>query len=66
MNKYDDDRILELCSKIAVEQDHSKFLKLVEELNRVLSDKDKDNEKDKDDKEKDRRTPDNTSTNSKD
>jgi hypothetical protein len=45
MNKHESDRIQELCSKIAVEQDHQKFLKLVEELNRVLSAKDKDNEK---------------------
>jgi hypothetical protein len=41
MNKADSDRIHELCSKIAVEQDRHKFLKLVEELNRILADKDR-------------------------
>jgi hypothetical protein len=70
MNKYESDRIQELCSKIAVEQDRQKFLKLVEELNRVLSakDTDKDKDKNKEDKEqkKDGRIPDNKSTNPKD
>lgn len=40
MNQADSERIHELCSKIAVEQDRQKFLKLVEELNRILSAKD--------------------------
>lgn len=40
MNQSDSDRIQELCSKIAVEQDRQKFLQLVQELNRVLSVKD--------------------------
>jgi hypothetical protein len=37
MNKAHSDRIHELCSQIAVEQDHKKFLALVEELNSILS-----------------------------
>jgi len=37
MNKDDSDRIHELCSLIAVEEDREKFLKLVEELDRILS-----------------------------
>ena len=37
MNKSDSDRIHELCSLIAVEQNREKFLQLVEELNRSLS-----------------------------
>lgn len=40
MNQSESDRIQELCSKIAVEQDRQKFLQLVQELNRVLSTKD--------------------------
>jgi len=36
MNKIESDRIHQLCSLIAVEQDRRKFLKLVEELNRIL------------------------------
>jgi hypothetical protein len=36
MNKADSDRIHELCSRIAVEQDREKFLRLVEDLNRIL------------------------------
>jgi hypothetical protein len=36
MNKTDSDRIHELCSLIAVEQDRQKFLQLCEELNRIL------------------------------
>jgi len=36
MNKDESDRIQKLCSLIAAERDHHKFLKLVEELNRVL------------------------------
>jgi hypothetical protein len=39
MNKADSDRIHELCSLIALEQDHTKFLALVEELNHILSSK---------------------------
>lgn len=37
MNRAESDRIHELCSKIAVERDHKKFLALVEELNRILT-----------------------------
>jgi hypothetical protein len=40
MNQADIDRTHELCSLIAVEQDREKFLKLVEELNRILNAKD--------------------------
>ncbi|MGD0567104.1 MAG: hypothetical protein ABSA78_01765 [Candidatus Sulfotelmatobacter sp.] len=36
MNKIESDRIHELCSLIAVEQDRQKFQALVEELNNVL------------------------------
>jgi hypothetical protein len=36
MNKTDSDRIHELCSLIAAEQDRAKFLDLVGELNRIL------------------------------
>jgi hypothetical protein len=36
MNKAESDRIHELCSLIAVEQDRRKFVELVEELNRIL------------------------------
>ena len=39
MNKADSDRIHELCSLIAVEQNRQRFLKLVEELNRILGNK---------------------------
>jgi len=41
MNKADDDRIHELCSLIALEQNRCKFLELVSELNRILSDQEK-------------------------
>jgi hypothetical protein len=41
MNKNESDRIHELCALIAVESDHKKFLRLVEELNRILSAQDK-------------------------
>jgi hypothetical protein len=41
MNEQDNRRIHELCSKIAMEQDHKKFLALVEELNRILSAQDR-------------------------
>ena len=37
MNKGESERIQELCSRIAVEQDRNKFLKLCEELNQLLS-----------------------------
>jgi hypothetical protein len=37
MNKTESDRIHELCSLIAVEQDRQKFLELCEELNRILA-----------------------------
>ena len=37
MNQSESDRIQELCSQIAVEQDRQTFLKLVQELNRLLS-----------------------------
>jgi hypothetical protein len=37
MNKGESERIQELCSRIAVEQDRNKFLKLCEELNHLLS-----------------------------
>jgi hypothetical protein len=36
MKQSDSDRIHELCSLIAVEQNREKFLRLVEELNRIL------------------------------
>jgi hypothetical protein len=39
MNKADSDRIHELCSLIAVEQDRQKFLNLVRELNQILGNK---------------------------
>lgn len=41
MNKSESDLIQELCAQIAVEQDRTKFLKLVQELNRVLSAQDR-------------------------
>jgi hypothetical protein len=41
MNKTESDRIHELCSLIATERDRSKFLALVEELNKLLSAKDR-------------------------
>jgi hypothetical protein len=40
MKPADSNRIHELCSLIAVEQNREKFLKLVEELNRILGAKD--------------------------
>ena len=40
MDKTDRERMLELCAQIAVEQDQRKFLRLVEELNRILGAKD--------------------------
>jgi hypothetical protein len=41
MNKAESDRIHELCSLIAAERDRSKFLTLVEELNKLLSAKER-------------------------
>jgi hypothetical protein len=40
MNEADTARIRELCALITQEQDHHKFLELVEELNRSLDAKD--------------------------
>ncbi len=37
MDKANRERIDELCSRIATEQNQHKFLALVEELNRILS-----------------------------
>jgi|HubBroStandDraft_5_1064220.scaffolds.fasta_scaffold140180_2 hypothetical protein len=37
MNKAESERIHELCERVAVEQDHKKFLELVQELHRLLS-----------------------------
>lgn len=42
MNKAETDTVHELCSRIAVENDHKKFLELVEELNCILSASNKD------------------------
>ncbi|MGA8270255.1 MAG: hypothetical protein WB919_01775 [Candidatus Sulfotelmatobacter sp.] len=41
MNKADEARIHGLCSLIALEQDRTKFLALVAELNRILSEQEK-------------------------
>jgi len=43
-------RIQELCSRIAVEKDRGKFLKLCEELNRLLSSRDQEPEPEPEDK----------------
>jgi hypothetical protein len=40
MTSPENNRIHELCSLIAVEEDRERFLKLCEELNRILSAKD--------------------------
>jgi hypothetical protein len=40
MKEADRDRIRELCSVIAVEQNHHKLLQLIEELSRLLGAKD--------------------------
>jgi hypothetical protein len=40
MASLENNRIHELCSLIAVEEDRERFLKLCEELNRILSAKD--------------------------
>jgi hypothetical protein len=37
MNKSESERIHELCSLIAIEQNREKFLNLVQELNRLLA-----------------------------
>jgi hypothetical protein len=42
INDADRDRIRELCSLIAVEQDRHKLLKLIEELSRHIGAKDED------------------------
>jgi hypothetical protein len=47
MNKSESERIQELCSLIAVEQNREKFLKLVQELNQLLSAKESDPGKEK-------------------
>jgi hypothetical protein len=39
MNKAESERIHQLCSRIVAEQDQQEFLKLCEELNRMLSTK---------------------------
>jgi hypothetical protein len=39
MTKEESERIHDLCSRIAAEHDQKRFLALVEELNRVLSNK---------------------------
>jgi hypothetical protein len=40
LSKAQSDRIHELCSRIAIEQDREKFLSLVKELNRLLGESD--------------------------
>jgi hypothetical protein len=45
MNEADRDRIRELCSLIAVEQNQHKLLQLIEELSRLLGAKAKDEER---------------------
>ena len=42
MKEADRDRIRELCSLIAVEQNQPKLLRLIEELSRLLGAKDED------------------------
>jgi hypothetical protein len=37
MNEAVSKRVHELCSRIALERDHKKFLTLVQELNRLLA-----------------------------
>lgn len=44
MKKVDSNNIQQLCSLIAAEHDHRKFLSMVEELNRILSLKDESTE----------------------
>ncbi|MGA9356105.1 MAG: hypothetical protein WBV46_20630 [Terriglobales bacterium] len=39
MNETQNNRIRELCSLIQVEQDQQKFVKLLQELNRLLTEK---------------------------
>jgi hypothetical protein len=48
MKEADRDRIRELCSLIAVEQNQHKLLQLIEELSRLLGAKDKDEDRLKD------------------
>ncbi|MFZ3343000.1 MAG: hypothetical protein WA213_19115 [Terriglobales bacterium] len=38
MDKISSDRVRDLCSLIQTEQDQERFLKLIQELNRVLGD----------------------------
>lgn len=40
MNEATSNRVRELCSLIQVEQDQHRFVKLVQELNRLLSERD--------------------------
>jgi hypothetical protein len=47
MNKAESERIQELCARIAEEQDRNKFLKLCEELNRLLSARSRGTQEDK-------------------
>ena len=47
MKEADRDRIRELCSVIAVEQNQHKLLQLIEELSRLLGAKDEDRLEDK-------------------
>ncbi len=46
MNEAVSKKIHDLCSRIAIEGDHKKFLALVQELNQVLSEHGKDLEND--------------------
>jgi hypothetical protein len=45
MSKADSDKIHDLCSQIAIEHDHKKFLALVEELSRILAAHDRSSDK---------------------
>ena len=47
MNKAESERIHELCSLIATEQDREKFSELCQELNRILSAKEQRLKRDK-------------------
>jgi hypothetical protein len=42
MNKATSDYVRDLCSLIQMERDQQKFLKLIQELNRALSEEDDD------------------------
>jgi hypothetical protein len=46
MDKIRSDRVRDLCSLIQTEQNREKFLDLIQDLNRVLSDKDEKSESD--------------------